>query len=393
MSNGSSELQASERELLRASENASTTGMGVDVPRTRRERIGRRRLVLTAATAAAAILLVAGTVLVAWTGDDGVRGSAAPAPSSTTIPTTVPSNVVTPPNTAPGDGSTEGPLVPGGVASTPPASELVASISLFHRGAYRLYADGRLIWYDETRLPNAPVAYREQRLTPEGVERVRSVFLSSGLFDPAEPPSDIPPCTSGFQVCVRDGDRWLTEDPDPPPYGPMPYGDPLPEAVRLFDYLGTLDSSLPATEWADQQIRTYVPARIAVCLRMFAVPVGNRAEELPLDLSFLLPRFPQPAAELLAGREPSAEFERLWGRITTPPAEGSCFELTLDEARTLAAALLSSSGGGTHEYWGIVIRYDPQPDPAQPDATQPDAAYIRFVDLLPDSVPAGYFGG
>ena len=135
-----------------------------------------------------------------------------------------------------------------------------------------------------------------------------------------------------------------------------------PEAVRLFDDLGMLDSTLPATEWADQQIKDYVPARIAVCLQVFVAKDGT-AVQVPTDLSILLPLFPARAAELLDGRD-------AMGRI--PLIEeygGSCFDMTLDEARTLADEFLAPLDGGSHEYWGIVVEINDQLDASQPPST------------------------
>jgi hypothetical protein len=285
-------------------------------------------------------------------------------------------------------------LVPVGEPSTTTAGELVASITLYHKGAYRFYADGRVLWYDETRRGGA-FGWTEQRLSPEGVERVRAAFLSSGLFDATQPSGDAPHCTGAFQVCVRDGDRWLVEETDPlPPGSLLPYGDPRPEAVQLFGDLGRLDSTLSPTDWVDQQLRPFVPARIGICVRRFVNLRGRKAVEVPLELPVLLPRFPARAAALLAVREPSAALATLLAPTRDlDPAANSCFDVSLDEARTLADAFLSASGGGAHEYWGIVIRFGRQPDPARPGATRREVAYLSFGDLLPDGAPSAYFGG
>ena len=56
---------------------------------------------------------------------------------------------------------------------------------------------------------SATSGWVEQRLTPEGVERVRSRFLSSGLFDSAQPLSDVVSGCGFVHACVRDGDHWL----------------------------------------------------------------------------------------------------------------------------------------------------------------------------------------
>jgi hypothetical protein len=324
-------------------------------------------------------------------------------PSTLTPPETVPYGPppyrrldgtfsVTPPVTVPGDGSATGPLVPEGEPSSPPTGELVAAIHLRHRTplTYRLYADGRLLRGGCGPEPCPPWGWgwAEQRLTPEGVERIRTRFLSSGLFDSAQPVSDVVSGCGFVHACVRDGDHWLGVQVDAG--GPTGSQAP-PEAVRLFDDLVMLDSTLPATEWADQQTKPYVPARIAVCLQVFVAKDGT-AVQVPTDLSISLPLFPARAAELLDGRD-------AMGRI--PSIEeygGSCVEMTLDEARTLADEFLAPSGGGSHEYGGIVIKINDQFDASQRAATgsrqyapvtrEGTYAHISFKGLLPDTVDA-----
>src|SRR5262245_59936791 len=199
----------------------------------------RRRWLVAAVAVVVAALVVAGTVFVAGAGrgDRNVRTKVPAAPNPT------PTTALWPPVTTPGDDSASGALLPEGVSSTPPTGDLVAAATLFHRGAYRLYADGRLLSY-----VGGPSGgwFDDQRLTPEGVERVRSEFLKSALFaqpdDAASMSSPGDSCTRGFAVCVSDGDRLLVQDPNLEP-----------ESVRLSDYMKTLNSTLPPTEWADQQ--------------------------------------------------------------------------------------------------------------------------------------------
>jgi hypothetical protein len=277
--------------------------------------------------------------------------------------------------------STTAPMLPEGAPSMPPSGELVASINIRHRGVYRLYADGRLIdvW-----------SAVEQRLTPEGVERVRSRFLSSGLFDAAQPLSEIDELCA-IRACVRDGDHWLEVQVDVG--GPSVSMAP-PAAVRLYEDLARLGSWLPATEWVDQQVKPYVAAQIGTCFAMYVD--GALA---PFDLSVLSSRLPERAASVLAAHELSAEMDSLLGPLTIfdggrsetiLPTERGCFELTLDEARALADAFLASSGVAAP--WGIQLSFGRQPDPSEPGATRDEAAKVGFFQVLPDKWPFMAFG-
>ena len=119
-----------------------------------------------------------------------------------------------------------------------------------------LYADGRRVW-----IQNA--GYLEQRLTPEGVELLRSEALSTGHRTDEPPPPMVHNCGPGVPVgtdgCVP---------PMPPPAPDEPYTLPWwlnvvsPEAGRLtrVDRARDLDrlvkrlsdpgSWLPASAWA-----------------------------------------------------------------------------------------------------------------------------------------------
>jgi hypothetical protein len=348
-------------QLLRASDDTSTADTVARNPRARRERIGRRWLV--AGAGATVVVLVAGTALLTEPGEAGrqseqTSASALRQTAPPTVPTTVASNAVTPPITAPGDGSKEDPLLPEGEPSTPHTGVLVASVAAME-GQYSVYDDGRLIWWSASQPESV-----EQRLTVQGVENVRARFLSTGLFGPGEPAVAV---HSAGQVtaclCVRDGDRLLARSTE------RDVGVRA-AAAGIISYFENLGSTLAPTDWADQQVKPYVASRIAVCLQMYAHMV-----EEPPEVAVLLPIFPTRAAELLGGRAP-----------IDPPGDkhGSCFELTLEEAHALADAFLAPTGGGFHEYWGIVIRINESFDAMQPGADEGNAAYISFSALQPD---------
>jgi hypothetical protein len=110
----------------------------------------------------------------------------------------------------------------GSEPTSPKEVELVAEEHVIHVGRVTVFADGRVISWSEG-LPGSPatMGYREQLLTPEGVELVRS-----GALDP---------------VVLLDA-------------GPKPFASPV-----------------PARAWEDSTLRLYTPYRYAICLEDVAL--------------------------------------------------------------------------------------------------------------------------
>jgi hypothetical protein len=261
----------------------------------------------------------------------------------------------------------------GAAASIPKTGELVAfAWRGGDLGAYLLYADGRLIWLDD--VPGTP-GWVEQRLTPEGVERIRSEFLSTGLFGPGKGPfgqeprevtGPPPTCSPAWaSLCVRDDGRLLARG----------VGGMSPEEQLLVDHLGTLPSSLPPTDWADQQIKAYVPSKYAVCVGA-ALPRGPFTA--PPDPSNALKALPARAAKLLRRRR--SDFS----------GGSACFEVTIGKARVLANELVNAfgapggAGGPTKEKYQFEI---------EADVNRPHVKRIaiQFWQLLPDGEIAFYY--
>jgi hypothetical protein len=343
----------------------------------------RRRGLFLLGIAGAVVALAGVSVVVSLNhGDkeaDPRRGTSNPSrtvpavvPGSTVIPPdTVPSSTSIPPEerppeTTPGDASTTAPLLPEGAPSTPHTGELVASVAneeSFPGGGYYLYADGRLIW--SSGQADVWGGMVEQRLTPAGVARVRSKFLAQ--LAPNSPLGTDDDCWTGVPPCVRGDDGRLLRI--------LP-GPGSPATARLVSYLRTLDSSLPRTEWATSRIRTYVASRFDVCLGTYA-NLPDRAIPVQIDLSTVLAALPTAAAELFGDRE--------YG----DGGKGPCshfFETTLDAARALADVFLSPTGGGTHQYSGIVIR-NAELATIQSDVSKGIIAYVSFQPLLPNGTP------
>jgi hypothetical protein len=285
----------------------------------------------------------------------------------------------------------------GATPSAPDSGELVlhwnGTSATLPPGRYRFvhvwaYADGRIIWDREIRDPEGRIpadaneftsGYLEQRLTPEGVEFMRSAV--AGLFDRSRTlletvPADDDPRpgpwvgglalfvpndygSGGGSVEVPDGDRlvrlkwrgivgnekedaWLREHFE----GTIATPEQL-SALRRVDALLTDPASvLPPSAWAVREVRAYVPSHYAVCIHTSP----------PTDASHLLPLLPTRAAAVLrdksrtrfdgemeGAREPDGPIVVLGGSVTY------CSKLTTEEAREVAEAL---SGLDRTPGWG-----------------------------------------
>jgi hypothetical protein len=228
-----------------------------------------------------------------------------------------------------------------------------------------VYADGRMIWSLQGSVPEGAnelsSGYLEQRVTPDGVELVRSAVVA--LFDRSR------------ALVETDDDPWPGYHPYadsaalfvPPNYGSgwgaveVPDGDrllrlhwrgqPIPEfekdvegttatpeqvsALRRVDALLTNPRSvLPTSAWAVRDVRAYVPSHYAVCIDT------SPPTEIARPLSLL----PARAEELLRDKSwARSESDVVEGREGGPVVLGQrvtyCSKLPTAEAREVADAL------------------------------------------------------
>jgi hypothetical protein len=175
-----------------------------------------------------------------------------------------------------------------------------------------VYADGRLIRFHVTRDNGTPLpGLREQRLTREGVELLRSEIISAGGFGSAQPPpgSDALDRDGPPTIQVRKGDRLV----------PLRWAS---DRKRLEARLTDPDSWLPASAWKRKIKAAYVPSRFEVCA---FVGDGGRLRAMPPARIVAL--LPAAAQKVLRGRDWNAR------------DEGGCFAVTTEGARSLAKAL------------------------------------------------------
>ena len=206
-----------------------------------------------------------------------------------------------------------------------------------------VYADGRLI------SDRSSSGLIEQRLSPEGLELLRSEILSTGQFshEPPPPPPG-PPCPNSVSpgaVVPPATVGCVPPQPLPPPGEPLetPFGitiavrdvgrlsrvDRASDLYRLEERLTHPASWLPASAWVDREIRAYVPTTYAVCY-------GGWPPDQPIEPSRLLTLLP-PAAEDLLGAKDTTRNEGLFGS----PGDfhvvvDHCSDVTNEEAHMLA---------------------------------------------------------
>ncbi len=274
----------------------------------------RRWLIAAAAAAAAAILLIASGVLVKQSDEDdrGTVVPVSPAPSSSAAPAPSTSNSPPSEDYAPGlppKARHRAPRRP--ASSSPPWPECPTD-------AWYLYVDGRLI-------STGGGDWIERRLTPEGVEQVRSQFLSSGLFDPDQAFSEVPPSRPApfWCTCVRDGGRLLSAAP--PPENPFEALESSRTVGRLIDYLKQLVASPSPELWVDPQGKKFVASRFSFCISRNIA--GETTQGALPDPSNALALLPERAAALLVRRQPTT--------VSEVHGDAICYEVTTEEARML----------------------------------------------------------
>jgi hypothetical protein len=192
----------------------------------------------------------------------------------------------------------------GSEVSLPASGDLVISFEYFccpGRSMY-VYEDGRMIWAEYNIVPEGTkgyfplppqgaddmeTGYLEQRLTPEGVQLLRSELVSSGLFD-----EDSSFVKKGEELSIgvrRDGQMiTLRAAKADDPYQATP--DVAREILRLTELLKAPEAWLPDEAWADPTIRAFVPSRYFVEIHFYSN--GGRTPDDPSEL-------PAPADDLL----------------------------------------------------------------------------------------------
>jgi hypothetical protein len=271
----------------------------------------------------------------------------------------------------------------GATPSAPESGELVIQYrDLDHAGSGWgwVYADGRLI--TASGAPQAVSASRpagsdvpeaanrwssgllEQRLTPEGVELLRSEIISTGLFEHHQPADSSSSPHNVIQV--RIDDRLVRVSANFP--------------KRLRERLANPASWLPASAWANRRIRAYVPSRYEI---------WYGAQPQTLERSRILPLLPATAEDLLRAKDAVPKQGHITGsRGNSPafplvPVTRYHSVLTTEEARAVTQALDDAGlpgGGLTYSFEIPGTSVDPPPPEKGPVR---NVVYIMFFPYLP----------
>jgi hypothetical protein len=220
-----------------------------------------------------------------------------------------------------------------------------------------VYADGRLISWGGPDRPGSAnplsTGFSEQRLTPEGVERLRSEIAAAGDFGdlddlapPGKPPCPLGQSPSDREKAIANGDCQLPT-PEPAPDAPItvPFSTPIVVADlgtlvhvdhardlnRLYARLSDPGSWLPASAWVEKDVRAYVSSKYDVCY-------GGGPPDQQVEQSRLLALLP-PAARDLLGDAPLRQGPLFGEPGNFRPSYEYCSDMTTDEARAVALAL------------------------------------------------------
>lgn len=180
-----------------------------------------------------------------------------------------------------------------------------------------VFADGRLITmrmygtFDENGWPNS--GFLEQRLTPSGVEMLRSWVISHAgpLVEETLPANE-----RGRDVRVLVGNKLYQRD--------HTYGSAYWRChwVGCEDYLANLTNRLPESAWADKEYREYVPTEYRICAH-----AGLGVQEVPVELV----RTALPA-----------EVGRLFAPGAATPSGWGCVHVDPDTARAAQASVVAA---------------------------------------------------
>ena len=185
-------------------------------------------------------------------------------------------------------------------ASMPTTGRLLIGLGPTDTTTWNVYADGRVIWQKWTSSGDATVVpdgarrldtgYVQQRLTPQGVQLLLSKILATGLFE-QDLTLDLGSGHAWAHHQVRRGDRIVTviSTPSPNPADPRVFTKATPAQMRGLAWIEKFVANparwLPASTWANRQIRAFVPARYFPSVSIGPIPTSRNCHLQPARCS------------------------------------------------------------------------------------------------------------
>jgi hypothetical protein len=183
-----------------------------------------------------------------------------------------------------------------------------------------IYVDGRLVSRQQTLDEYTDTGgWLEQRLTPQGIELLRSELVASGLFNES---TSFIKRVQELAISLRQGDRMVTlrASSAQDPFGATrEQAAAIDEIARIFR---DLEAWLPEDAWQDRETHAFVPSRYRVSVDFAGI--GNTMPEDPSQLP--------PAAEELLRESDDLK------------PSGSCQIVTTERAGQLSDELAAADG-------------------------------------------------
>ena len=281
----------------------------------------------------------------------------------------------------------------GATPSTPTRGELVLSaygVTQHSRNKVWVYRDGRMIFQrglrPGTKHPpgsanRESTGFLERRLTPKGIEILRSEILSTGLFGHDRELEMARPVPFFNSISVHNGERlvrvtWHQHPPYEPEYAyPLATSEQATALQRLVARVTEPETWLPSSAWRDRRVRAYVPAEFEL---------GYGAWPLDVKYSDILKQLPTPAREVLRATKARRERGLVGWQGDLVPAYTYSYRVTAEEARSLRTALVDAGLEVDWRVEDVALAY-------LVGARHPKAGEISitFVPILPHGEPSG----
>ncbi|MGW4928065.1 hypothetical protein ACWEOH_02855 [Agromyces sp. NPDC004153] len=264
-----------------------------------------------------------------------------------------------------------------------PSAELVASFYTHWSVGGR---DQLVYVFDDGRVIFRQGSWQQRRLTPDGVESLRTGIIDSGILGPSRYAEGHQFGSPAFLQVRVDGVLMAAWQP------PSTAVDDVEAFNRVVLHLIGFDDWLPAESWAQREMVAFVPPEYAVC-------TSGENGGFPAVYDALLPFLPQDAAAILAA---GPRFEGIDPQVDAYASSASspssdivgCRQLTPEQAQSVVDALVRAGwgvedSGPPRDGETVVLTERERIDPFDMWTERPGIGrlFVGFLPILPHGVP------